>query len=167
MSKVAAQLRQAREAQSLTIHQVAEQTKIRTDHLEALEAGNYNAFSAQVYIRGFVRTYARMLKLNERELLATLDDELSGNKKFSAPPPFTDRKHTLVDTLTLLLSKINWKVSIVVGGVILILAVVATSYSAWRHYKTADPLAGLPPGIYSPQNNQSGETIPLPTPRKP
>jgi cytoskeletal protein RodZ len=164
---VAAQLRQAREASGLTIQQVAETTKIRSDHIEAIEAGNYTAFSAQVYIRGFVRTYARMLKLNEPQILAALDEELSGHKKFREPPPFTDKPHTLVDTLTLLLAKINWKVSIVVGGVIVAFALIVGVYSMWRHYKTADPLAGLTPGIYQPQNGSSGETIPLPAPRKP
>ena len=37
MSTVAEQLRQGREARGLTVEQVAEVTKIRTDHLRALE----------------------------------------------------------------------------------------------------------------------------------
>ena len=120
---VAAQFRQAREARHLTVHQVAEATKIRTDHIEALEEGNYNVFSAQIYIRGFVRNYARLLRLDETQLLAALDKELSQNKKFNTPPPLTGKPHTLVDTLTLLLSKINWKVSLIIGGVIVSLAI--------------------------------------------
>jgi cytoskeleton protein RodZ len=86
---VAAQFRQAREAQRLTVHQVAEATKIRSDHIEALEEGNYNVFSAQIYIRGFVRNYARLLRLNETQILAALDAELSQSDKFSAPPPLS------------------------------------------------------------------------------
>ena len=56
MSTVAEQLRQAREAQKLTIQELAEITKIRSDHIRALEEGNFNVFPAPVYIRGFVRT---------------------------------------------------------------------------------------------------------------
>jgi cytoskeletal protein RodZ len=56
------QLRQARQAQNLTIQQVAEITKIRSDHIRALEEADYNVFSAPVYIRGFTRTYATLLK---------------------------------------------------------------------------------------------------------
>ena len=52
MSTVAEQLRSAREARKLTIYQVAETTKIRTDHIRALEVGNFEVFSAPVYIRG-------------------------------------------------------------------------------------------------------------------
>ena len=58
MSTVAEQLRQAREAQKLTVQEAGEITKIRTDHLRALEDGNFDVFSAPVYIRGFVRSYA-------------------------------------------------------------------------------------------------------------
>ena len=48
MSTVAEQLRQAREARNLTVQQVAEITKIRTDHVRAVEEGNYDVFSAPV-----------------------------------------------------------------------------------------------------------------------
>ena len=163
---VAAQLRQAREAQSLTIHQVAEATKIRTDHIEAIEAGNFTVFSAPIYIRGFVRTYGRLLKLNDAALVASLDAELSQDKKFRTQPPLTGKSHTVVDTLTLLLSKINWKVSVIAVGGLAVLGIIVGSYVSWRHYKSIDPLAGLTPVIYQSQNS-SGETLPLPSPRKP
>jgi cytoskeleton protein RodZ len=162
MSVVAEQLRQARQAQGLTVHQVADVTKIRTDHIEALEEGNYDVFSAQIYIRGFVRAYARMLKLNEAQIIAALDAELSHTKKFSAPPPLTDRPHTMVDTLTLLLSKINWKVGLIVVVVLMVLGTVAGVYGTWKHYKTNDPLAGLTPAVYQ-SPGASSETLPLPT----
>ncbi len=63
MSTVAEQLRLAREAKQLTVEQVAEMTKIRTDHLRALEEGNFAVFSAPIYIRGSVKNYAAALKL--------------------------------------------------------------------------------------------------------
>ena len=106
-----------------------------------------------------------MLKLDEQQILAALDAELAQTDKFSEPPPLTDRKHTLVDTLTLLLSKINWKVALVVGTVVIVLGVTATIYTSWRHYKTADPLAGLTAGIYQVQVN-GGDTLPLPAAAK-
>ena len=86
MSTVAEQLRSAREAQKLTVYQVAEVTKIRTDHIRALEEGNFNVFSAPVYIKGFVRTYATLLKLDAPRLLTTLDEELGKTEKFREPP---------------------------------------------------------------------------------
>src|ERR1039458_2621122 len=91
MSMVAEQLRQAREARNLTIQQVVEITKIRTDHLLALEEGNFDVFSAPVYIRGFVRTYSTLLKLDVPQMMAALEAELAETKKFAEPPPLADR----------------------------------------------------------------------------
>ena len=57
MPTVAEQLRAAREAKKLSVQQVADATKIRTDHIRALEDGNFNVFSAPIYIRGSVKNY--------------------------------------------------------------------------------------------------------------
>ena len=89
MSTVAEQLRAAREAKNLTIYQVAETTKIRTDHIRALEDGNYEMFSAPVYIRGSVKNYAILLKLDVPAVMAALNVELGQTEKFKEPPPFT------------------------------------------------------------------------------
>src|SRR2546421_3897855 len=97
MPTVSEQLRQAREAQKLTVHQVAEITKIRTDHLRALEEGNFEIFSAPVYIRGFVRSYCNVLKLDVPQVMSALDAELGQSKKFAEPPPFSAPPRTLLD----------------------------------------------------------------------
>src|SRR5215831_10293408 len=109
MSTVAEQLHQAREAQRLTVEQVAEITKIRGDHVRALEEGRFDVFSAPVYIRGFVRTYATLLKLDVPQTMATLDEELGRTEKFSEPPPLTDQPRSPLDFLMLQLSKVDWR----------------------------------------------------------
>src|SRR5512140_1012170 len=99
MPTVAEQLRQAREAQNLTVYQVAEITKIKTDHVRALDDGNYDPFSAPVYIRGFVRTYAKVLKLDVPQIMAVLDQELAGTDKFREPPSLSGGSHGFLDSL--------------------------------------------------------------------
>jgi len=160
MSTVAEQLGAAREAKNLTVEQVADATKIRSDHIRALEAGQFNAFSATIYIRGSVKIYARLLKLDEAPLLVALDAELKGTEKFSEPPPLVGQKKTILDALILLLAKLNWKVGF--AGVVTILAVVVAGFSLWiwRHHKSSDPLKNLPPAMYQPAS--SGDTLPLP-----
>ena len=150
----------AREAKKLTVQQVADQTKIRTDHVRALEEGDFGAFSATIYIRGSVKIYAALLKLEVTPLLATLDAELKGTEKFSEPPPLLEAKKNFLDTLILFLSKLNWKLGFV--GVVAVAAIglLALLLLAWRHHKAADPLKNLPPAVYQPAN--SGETLPLP-----
>src|ERR1700755_2846037 len=111
MSTVAEQLRQAREAQKLTIQELAEITKIRSDHIRALEEGNFNVFSAPVYIRGFVRTYATLLKLDVTRIMDNLAGGLGETGKFRKPPPLSDQKKGILDFLTLQLSKLNWRIA--------------------------------------------------------
>ena len=165
MSIVADQLRRAREAKSLTIQQVAEITKLRTDHILALEEGNYDVFSAPVYIRGFVRTYAGILKLDVPAVIAALDEELSQTAKFAEPPSLSDQPKGLLDSLMLQLSKMDLKKGAVgLGGLILLVALVFI-YFLVQHQKTSDPLSGLKPAIYQPTQNLSGDTLPIPPAR--
>ena len=160
MSTVADKLRQAREAQNLTIHQVADITKIRTDHIRALEQGNFDVFSAQVYIRGFVRTYSTLLKLNVPETMAALDAELGKTEKFSEPPPLTDQKRGPLDFVMLQLSKIDWRKGLIALVVLVGIAVVFLVIATVRHRAKRDPLQGLGPGLY-PAKTNSGATLPL------
>lgn len=165
MSTVAEQLRLAREEKKLTVYQVAEVTKIRTDHIRALEDGNFNVFSAPVYIRGFVRTYATLLKLDTPQIITALDDELSRNDKFRDLPPLMEQTGGALNFITLQLSKLNRRtvrtIAIALVALLVILLVVALVHS----HKSSDPLANLQPATYQPA--QSGETLPLPaTPRR-
>lgn len=164
MSTVAETLRQAREAKNLTVNQVADVTKIRTDHIRALEEGNFDVFSAPVYIRGFVRTYSTLLKLDVPQTMAALDAELGKTEKFSEPPPLTDQKKGPLDFLTLQLSKVNWRKGAIVIGVLAVILVIVLIVSSSRRSRSRDPLQGLKPGVYKATN--SGETLPVPTPRR-
>jgi cytoskeletal protein RodZ len=162
MSTVAEQLHQAREAKHLTVEQVAEITKIRADHLRALEQGNFDMFSAPVYIKGFVRTYSTLLKLDVPQMMSALDGELGQTKKFAEPPPLSSHPKGLLDYMMLQLSKVDWRQSLIglLAGLVVVGGVFG--YVSWRHYRTADPLKGLKPGLYQPPKNSAGETLPLP-----
>lgn len=165
MSTVAEQLHQAREAKQLSVEQVAEITKIRGDHLRALEEGNFNVFSAPVYIRGFVRTYSTLLKLDVPRVMAELDDELGQTKKFAEPPPLSDHPRGALDFLMLQLSRIDLlKGVVLLAGAVLVLAFLL-GYAGYRHYRSNDPLRNVKPGVYRSPNN-SGDTLPLPAPKK-
>ena len=161
MATVSEQLRQAREEQKLNVYQVAEITKIKTDHIRALEAGDYEMFSAPVYIRGFVRTYAKALKLDVRDVSATLDAELGQSERFRDPPPLMESPGGTVDFLMLQLSKLNWR--IVLATVAAALVIILTA-SAWhnRSQRGADPVEKLGPGLYQAPADHAGDLLPLP-----
>jgi cytoskeletal protein RodZ len=163
MATVAEQLRTAREAKMLTVHQVADITKIRTDHLRALEEGNFDVFAAPVYIRGFVRSYATLLKLNVPEVMAALEAELKLTDKFAEPPRFSDEPKGILDWVMLQLSQVNWRIASMVIGAIVLVAIIYLIVTAARR-PSADPLKGLAPAVYQPANGNSGARLPLTNP---
>jgi len=162
MSAVAEQLRKAREAQNLTVQHVVDITKIRTDHLLALEEGNFDVFSAPVYIKGFVRTYSTILKLDVAKVMGELEEELGQTKKFAEPPPLSDEPRGALDFVTLQLSKLDPKKTVIVLVVIAVVGAIAVGLVAMRHKQKTDPLSGLKPGVYHSTQHVSGETLPLP-----
>ena len=162
MATVAEQLRCAREAQNMTVYQVAETTKIKTEHVRALEAGQYDVFSAPIYIRGFVRSYAKFLKLDVNAMSAALEAELSQSKKHSQPPPLTPKPHGVLDFLTLQFSKLNRRRVLVVLGTAIVLVILLVIYRFVSDQAKTDPLKKLGPGLYQPAPGQSGEVLPMP-----
>jgi cytoskeleton protein RodZ len=164
MSTVADQLRQAREAQNLTVYQVAEVTKIKTDHIRALDEGNWDVFAAPVYIKGFVRSYATILKLDVSQVMQGLDAELSHSDKHSEPPPLTNQPSGIVDWIMFQLSRVHWKLVLPVLLIVLVLGGTVVVWRAWTSYKTRDPLQDLGPGIYQAPKKSSGDTLPVPQP---
>jgi cytoskeleton protein RodZ len=164
MASVAEQLRTAREAKNLTIQQIAEITNVRTDHIRAIEEGNYDVFSAPVYIRGFVRTYAKILKLDVPTIIAAVDAELGRTEKFSEPPPLTPQPRTIVDWVTLQFSKIDWPKAAILLGAVVVLAALWLGFKAWLNHRDSNPAAGVKPGVYHAPTNRPGDTLPLPQP---
>jgi len=160
MPTVAEQLRAAREARKLSIQQVADLTKIRTDHIRALEDGNFNAFSAPIYIRGSVKNYATMLKLDVSKILADLNAELGRTEKFAEPPPLVEESKLPLDYVMFLLSKVNAKAAMVAVGILALVLLIVFVNFLFRRHQGSNPPVNLPPAVYQPAN--SGETLPLP-----
>ena len=143
----------------LDVPQVAEITKLKTDHIRALENGDYSVFTAPIYLRGSLRTYGKALKLDVAALLAQLDAELGASGGMEEPTLSPPRARSGLDSFMLMLSRVNWPIAL---GVLLIALLVAGglgSYRAWIRHKNRDPLRNLQSGIYQPPA-ESGELIP-------
>ncbi len=163
MPTVAEQLRTAREAQDLTIEDVANLTKLRTDHVRALESGDYDIFSAPIYVRGFTRTYARLLKLDSKALIAALTRELEGQESGPSEedgpiPP----KKGFVELLALYLSRINWKIALPLMFLCGLIGIGSLGVRLWQHQQTKDPLSDLGEGIYTDEKASPSAYLPLP-----
>jgi transcriptional regulator with XRE-family HTH domain len=76
---VGARLRQAREFRRLTLQQVSEATKVRTQYLQALESDDHSAIPSAAQARGFLRLYAEFLELDLQELVPPVADAAPAN----------------------------------------------------------------------------------------
>lgn len=82
---VGARLRTAREALGMEIEAVAGSLKLSKRQVEALEADDWSKLPGHTFIRGFVRNYARIVRLDAVELLADLDAPLPTAPQLDLP----------------------------------------------------------------------------------
>jgi cytoskeletal protein RodZ len=80
MSALGEEFRSAREARGLSLSDVAERLHIRSVYLAAIEDEDWNAIGAPVYVRGFMRTYARFLGIDAEAAVARFSQS-------AGPPP--------------------------------------------------------------------------------
>lgn len=66
-------LRKAREARALTLSEVSASTKVPRSALELLESGTLDGLPAHVFVRGFIRSYAKAVGIGEAQPLTLFD----------------------------------------------------------------------------------------------
>jgi cytoskeletal protein RodZ len=76
MKTVGKQLQEGRLAKNWTPEMASRETKIKVERVKDLESDDYSHFNNATYARGFVRTYARALGLDEYQILRQLDNKL-------------------------------------------------------------------------------------------
>jgi cytoskeletal protein RodZ len=95
-------LEEARNRKGISIREASESTKIRGDYLTSFEAGQFEINLPDVYLRGFIKVYARYLGIDPESAVADLEAELgassSRTKKKSlgsiSPPEMSDKTET-------------------------------------------------------------------------
>lgn len=83
-------LRRAREDRSLTVGDVSVSTKVPRSALELLEAGTLQGLPAHVFVRGFIRSYAKAVGIADARPLGLFDrainSETEAARALSASP---------------------------------------------------------------------------------
>jgi len=101
---IGAALREAREARGLSVGEVAQQLKFAPRQLEALEQEHFDQLPGGTFVRGMLRSYARLLKLDPEPLVEHVAGRFSAPDanhlaaRYSQPVPFSDnaRRSTVV-----------------------------------------------------------------------
>ena len=92
-------LADARATRNLTVAEVAQQLRLSTTQVEALESEAYERLPGPVFVRGFVRNYARLLGLDAAALVAAINPlqvpEISGAAiPLSRDIPFPEQRRS-------------------------------------------------------------------------
>jgi len=77
-------LRQIREARGFTLEQVANTTKIAIYYLRYLEAEEYEELPAEVYVKGYLKQIARLLKLDAEPMVKSYIDRIEKPREESS-----------------------------------------------------------------------------------
>lgn len=139
---VGQRLRAAREAAHLTVVDVAQSLKFSPRQVEALEADDYAALPGSTVVRGFARSYARLLHLEADELLRALDPSMPIAPADVRPPD--NMGEALDATATRQLTPVV-SVTVVVALAALILGVWQVFGPPSKGSSTAAPVAAEAP----------------------
>jgi len=131
-SQPGATLAAQREAMGWTVEQVAEQLKLAVRQVVAIEAGDYAALPSPAVTRGFVRAYAKILRLDPAPLVAMCPADnppsedvggaVRGNRSTSRPTSFSHSRYPTHGKRTSL--PLAW-----IAGVVV---VAAAGFAAWH-----------------------------------
>jgi cytoskeletal protein RodZ len=73
-------LKREREARGMTLGELAKITRIPVSALENIENNAFDSFPAEVFVRGFLRNYARQLDIPASEIMAAYENLQSEQK---------------------------------------------------------------------------------------
>lgn len=140
MTKAGEKLKEKRLEKGLSLEDISKSTKIKPEFLEFIEAGKYDKLPSVSYAQGFVRNYARFLRLNEKEIMAIFRREFEGEKLYRVLPRGFESK----DEFPIKRFKIGRSGIFIILGLLIFLGYIAFQY----RYAVINP----PLDITSPKN---------------
>lgn len=75
------QLKRAREKLNLSLADIADAQHLRVSIIQAIEDGNYDQIDSELFLKGYVRAYARQVGADADALIKSLDIELEPLRK--------------------------------------------------------------------------------------
>ena len=79
-------LKNERESRGVPLEEIADNTKINMRFLLALENNNYDQLPGEVFIKGYIRSYAKSIGGNAEEILAIYDESVGKLRKDETSP---------------------------------------------------------------------------------
>jgi cytoskeleton protein RodZ len=124
--KAGAYLSSEREKSKLSVQQVADKLYLDVNLIKALEADNYEQLPPPIFIRGYIRNYAKLLEIPAEPILTAY--ERSGQAAISTPvitPQLAPKKQT---------NSSDWRFKAVTYTIIITLMMLM---ALWQYYPTS------------------------------
>ena len=83
-------LKEEREKRKVSLAEISRATKLSVSSLQLMEAGNLDDLPPDVFVRGFIRSYARTIGISSSEPLELLDRTLSERRRAAEPMVVAD-----------------------------------------------------------------------------
>ncbi len=175
MRELGEYLRQMREAKGLTVEEVARATKINIGYIEALEKGEYEKLPADIYVRGFIKSYGQLLNADLDELNARYEEArpkpkarriFSGKPKeelpYESPIPKSSvgKKRVIPRRIRLNTG------SIIVILLIIIIIVIILRTVLDKNGQTGPPITNINDVVVSDTNGSNGNKLVSPLTRE-
>jgi len=148
MPALGEEFRSAREARGLSLSEVSEQIHIRSVYLNAIENEDWPSIGAPVYVRGFLRTYARFLGLDAEDAV----------ERFNRTVPL-ERHHAPAAATTAAAERESAGVSpwamIAVAVALVLVAFVGYEWWAYAHGAPAPTVASGPQPAATPAGSET------------
>jgi len=84
--QVGEMLKEEREKYRLTLDEVAKRTRIRAEYIQALEESRFQDLPASPFVKGYIKTYAKLLGLTYQPLIALLRRDYKESAKGALIP---------------------------------------------------------------------------------
>lgn len=107
-------LRLGREKMGLSIGQVADRLRLRHQQISELEDNVFTAHVSGTYIRGYLRSYAKLLQLDESEIIAAYE-HFMGDQPAKGQMQSFSRK-TSIETQDNRLMLVTWIIALILIG---------------------------------------------------
>ena len=149
-SRCGGALRSEREKQSLTVQDIASKLRLSAKQIDAIEADEFSKLPEPTIVRGFIRNYAKLLKINAEPLL----DAYAVIVPSSAPYELTLNPSSTMHVINVERPKFS---SYLLAGLAALLA-----FAVWLFYENyiAKPSPTKPSASIESLSNQSLEPLP-------
>ncbi len=153
MPALGEEFRSAREARGITLSEVAEQIHIRSVYLNAIENEEWAAIGAPVYVRGFIRTYARFLGLDAEDAVGRFNESAPAERSTSTASVSLDEREGS-----------GLSIWAVLGTLVALALVGFVAYEYWQYVQGGSGRAPVAAATATPQPRAaaSGSQTPAP-----